>query len=203
MSPTVPPNCSKAGNELYSNNRLDRGHVARRVDLNWGSIAEAKKANKDSFFFTNITPQHQNFNQSSRGGLWGELENAILDDVNVEDLRISVMAGPIFSDDDPTHRDVQIPREHWKLVAYRDIDSDDVFKVKAFVLTQRDLIRDLETLELEPFRLFQVSLENLHSRTGLDFGELENFDAFGAGSISQPESRSQAIEIFTRADVSR
>ena len=202
LDPRVPSEF-QAGNELYSNNRLDRGHVARRVDLNWGSIAEAKKANKDSFFFTNITPQHQNFNQSSRGGLWGELENAILDDVNVEDLRISVMAGPIFSDDDPTHRDVQIPREHWKLVAYRDIDSDDVFKVKAFVLTQRDLIRDLETLELEPFRLFQVSLENLHSRTGLDFGELENFDAFGAGSISQPESLSQAIEIFTRADVSR
>lgn len=202
LDPRVPSEF-QAGNELYSNNPLDRGHVARRVDLNWGSIAEARKANKDSFFFTNITPQHQNFNQSSRDGLWGELENAILDDVNVEDLRISVMAGPIFSDDDPTHREVQIPREHWKLVAYRDADSNGAFKVKAFVLTQRDLIRNLEILELEPFRIFQVSLENLHSRTGLDFGELETFDAFSARSVSQSESLSQAIEILTREDVSR
>ncbi len=57
--------------DLYRDNRLDRGHIARRADLLWGTREEAEQANADSFFFTNITPQLDDFNQSSRRGLWG------------------------------------------------------------------------------------------------------------------------------------
>jgi len=196
LDPRVP-GTFQAGNELYSHNPLDRGHVARRADLTWGSITEAKKANKDSFFFTNITPQHEAFNQSSKSGLWGKLENAILEDVSVEDLRVSVMAGPIFQDSDSIYRGVKIPRSYWKLVAYRDSD-DDRFEVRAYVLTQRDLLHDLEALDLDPFRLFQISLSKLQGETGLDFGELENFDTFAAGREALgPEVR----EIAGRGDV--
>lgn len=188
--PRVPDEF-QAGNELYRNNPLDRGHVARRVDLNWGSLTEARQANQDSFYFTNITPQHQSFNQSSRGGLWGELENAILEDVDVEDLKVSVMAGPIFQQNDPRHRDVQIPREFWKLIAYRDTE-DGRFKVKAFVLTQRDLLTNIEALELDEFRVFQVSLNTLRDETRLNFSALSNFDAFVDGQTLEalgPEAR--------------
>src|SRR5205823_1118241 len=58
---------------LYAHDRLDRGHIARRADLLWGSREEAEQANVDSFFFTNITPQLDDFNQSKQHGLWGEL----------------------------------------------------------------------------------------------------------------------------------
>ncbi|MGN5392425.1 DNA/RNA non-specific endonuclease [Streptomyces sp. JL7001] len=51
------PDEAQIGNELYEDNPLDRGHLARRADLLWGAPLEAKKANKDSFHYTNITPQ--------------------------------------------------------------------------------------------------------------------------------------------------
>jgi endonuclease G len=65
------------GDEIYVDNKLDRGHLARRADVVWGTKAEATQANHDSFLFPNITPQHESFNQSEKHGLWGELENAI------------------------------------------------------------------------------------------------------------------------------
>ena len=63
------------GDELYRNNPLDRGHLARRADLLWGSPAEARQANAESFYFTNIPPQHEGFNQSGAGGISALLED--------------------------------------------------------------------------------------------------------------------------------
>ena len=191
------------GNELYRHNSLDRGHIARRADLTWGSKAEAKRANRESFHYTNIAPQHQSFNQSSRGGLWGALENAVFDDVNVEDLKVSVMGGPVFRANDPVHRGVKIPREFWKLVAYTDT-ADERFKVRAFLLTQRDLLTDIEALELDPFRVFQLSLGKLEDATQLGFAPLKEFDTFGADVEIEglaDSQRAQAREVRSREDV--
>lgn len=191
------------GNELYRNNSLDRGHIARRADLTWGSNAEAKRANRESFHYTNIAPQHESFNQSSRGGLWGALENAVFDDVDVEDLRVSVMGGPVFRASDPVHRGVKIPREFWKLVAYTDT-ADEQFKVRAFLLTQQDLLTDIEALELDPFRIFQLSLGKLKDATSLDFEPLEEFDTFGVDieiEGLEDSRRAQAREIQSREDI--
>jgi endonuclease G len=159
------------GDELYKNNPLDRGHLARRADLCWGVTAEAKQANRDSFFFTNITPQHQRFNQSLRRGLWGRLEDAIFEDVDVENLRVSLLGGPILRADDPFFLDVRIPTEFWKLVAYTDV-ADGADKVRAFILTQRNLLDDLvepEALELDEFHVFQVPLERIERENALRF----------------------------------
>ena len=67
------PTTAQTLNEAYQDNRLDRGHIARRSDLLWGTLAEARTANSDSFFFTNITPQIDDFNQSgaaAAGACW-------------------------------------------------------------------------------------------------------------------------------------
>jgi endonuclease G len=104
--------------DIYAGNRLDRGHIARRADLLWGTPEEAKQANVDSFFFTNITPQLDDFNQSRQHGLWGQLEDAIYEDVDVEDLRLSVFGGPLFGETDVRYRDVLVPRSFWKVLAY-------------------------------------------------------------------------------------
>jgi endonuclease G len=139
--------------------------------------AEAERANTDSFFFTNITPQHQAFNQSRRHGLWGLLENAFFEDVDVANLRIAVFGGPVFHDDDLEYRDVMIPRDFWKLIAYHD-NGDNKTKVRAYLLTQRALLDDLEVLDLDPFQLYQIPLDRLHEETGLDFSALADYDAF-------------------------
>jgi endonuclease G, mitochondrial len=159
------PEGSQVGNELYSGNRLDRGHVARRADLLWGGLAEAGQANEDSFYYTNITPQMDDFNQSSRDGLGGRLEDALYEDVDVDDLRVSVFGGPVFHDDDRIYRDTALPREYWKLVAFTEAR---VLKARAFLLTQ-DLDQLRAIPSLDKFRVYQITLAELEGRTILQF----------------------------------
>ncbi|MEO6084804.1 MAG: DNA/RNA non-specific endonuclease [Umezawaea sp.] len=156
----------QTGDELYKNNRLDRGHIARRADLIWGSAAVASKANKDSFFFTNITPQMDDFNQSTKAGLWGRLEDALFADVEVDDLRVSVSGGPVFTTDDRVFRNVAVPREFWKVITFVEAG---VLKTSAFLLTQN--LDQLEALDLDEFRVFQVTIPELEQRTGLQFAQ--------------------------------
>src|SRR5215210_117776 len=52
LDPRLPAT-AQTGEAVYADNDLDRGHVARRSDLLWGTLAEARQANSDSFFFTN------------------------------------------------------------------------------------------------------------------------------------------------------
>ncbi|GMA41453.1 DNA/RNA non-specific endonuclease [Mobilicoccus caccae] len=156
----------QVGDELYADNPIDRGHIARRADLTWGPAPEAEKANSDSFFFTNIAPQMDDFNQGARGGVWGRLEDAVYAEVEVDRHRISVMAGPILAEDDREYRGVRIPREFWKVIAF--VEADEL-KARAFLLTQR--LDRLQAFELGEFRTYQVTLELLADRSGLVFPE--------------------------------
>lgn len=162
------------GDALYDDNNLDKGHIARRADLAWGPVAEARQANRDSFYFTNIAPQHARFNRSSRGGIWGGLENLILEEAATRDIRVSVIAGPVFRGDDPEYRGARIPRDFWKLVAYRGQDAH--LTAACFLLSQNDLLSDIETIDFDPFRLFQISVSELSERTALDFGFYHDAD---------------------------
>jgi endonuclease G len=169
---------------LYAGNRLDRGHIARRADLCWGSDREARQANRDSFFFTNITPQMDDFNQSSEGGLWGRLEDAVFADVDVENLRVSVFGGPVFRDDDREFRGVKIPREFYKVLAY--VENGNL-RAKAFLLTQR--LDALELLDLDDFRVFQVSLAEVEQRCDCRFPDaLKAADGFAEFLANRPEA---------------
>jgi endonuclease G len=160
------PDDVQVGDELYRNNSLDRGHLARRADLLWGTPAEARKANTDSFFFTNITPQHQAFNQSSASGIWGALEDAIFADVDVENLKVAVMGGPIFSTTDPVYRSIQLPKQFWKTIYFREAGNPAI-QVKGYVLTQADLLNQIEVLELPEFSVFEVPISKIVEMTGL------------------------------------
>lgn len=154
-------------NALYKNNRLDRGHIARRADLTWGSMEEAAKANRDSFYYTNIVPQMDDFNQSARSGIWGKLEDEVYECVDIDNLRISVISGPVFQDDDKIYRKVQIPREFFKVLIYKE---KSVLKCKAFILSQN--INRLEILELDEFRVYEVPLEEIEQRCSFMFDKV-------------------------------
>ena len=195
------------GDELYAGNRLDRGHLARRADLCWGPVAEARQANQDSFYFPNIAPQHERFNQSRRSGLWGELENLILEQADLQDIRLAVQAGPVFGDEDTPYRGALIPRTFWKLIAYRG--GDGRLRTAAFVLSQSDLLHDLEELDLDPFRIHQLGLPELARRTALDFEPLYPSDILAhPGLVTRPAAPESLIdpaapitEIRTAADL--
>lgn len=167
--------------KLYSNNPLDKGHIARRSDVCWGSLDEARQANYDSFYYTNIVPQHEAFNQHDNrqddreGGVWGRLENTVLDSEAPHQLRISVMAGPVFGPRDRKFEQngvaCRVPNEFWKVIAFRD-DDDGKDKVFGFLLTQKHLVEPLtvpEGLQLEPWLWARVTLRDLEARTGVRF----------------------------------
>jgi endonuclease G len=178
FDPRIPED-AQAGNEFYAGNPLDRGHLTRRRDAAWGATdREAKQGNDDTFHWTNCAPQHEVFNQSdlaTRRGLrlWGNLENHVLDAAQADGLRLSVFNGPVFRANDRNHRGLQVPREFFKVIAFR---AGGTNRVLAFILSQGDLIRTLpqealaeEALVPGPFHPFQVRLADVERRTGLGF----------------------------------
>ena len=188
------PAATQSGNELYAGNRLDRGHLARRSDLLWGELPEAQQANRDSFYYGNIAPQMDDFNQSSQDGLWGRLENALYEDVEVQDLRASVFAGPVFRSDDRLYREVALPSEYWKLLVFQE---HGVLKARAFLLTQAlDQLRAV--LALDEFRVYQITIAELESRTQLHFPQVVH----ESGTLPAVRAMSERRPLATTMDIS-
>ncbi len=166
----------QAGGELYKNNDLDRGHLLRRVDGSWGFDKQAAvRADHDTYFWTNITPQHKAFNQSKLKGVWGELENSVMRQATATQTRFSVFNGPIFGKNDRSHRGVKIPAGFWKLVAFA---IDGKLHALAFRMGQEELLVDipLERILPEEFGVFQIPISELADLVHLDFGPLEAAD---------------------------
>jgi endonuclease G len=187
----------QVGDELYAGNRLDRGHIARRADLLWGGAAEAKRANTDSFFFTNITPQMDDFNQGAKGGLWGQLEDAVFADTEVDQLKVSLFGGPVFNDDDREFRGIKIPREFWKVIAFVEAGK---LKAKAFLLTQS--LDELEALDLDRFKVFQIALTEIEDRCGVTFSAaLKAADSVSERLARRPEAVDDRRPLASLADI--
>jgi endonuclease G, mitochondrial len=159
------------GNELYARNKLDRGHLVRRLDPAWGDTLEgAVTAVEDTFFYTNCSPQHEVLNQR----LWLGLEDHILGNAHVHDLRVSVFSGPVFRDDDRRYREFLIPEDFWKVVAMVNNDTGQL-SVTGYLLSQRDFMNDLE-FTFGPYMTYQIPVARVEEQTGLDFGTLKQFD---------------------------
>ncbi|RPF23307.1 DNA/RNA non-specific endonuclease [Myceligenerans xiligouense] len=204
----VPPG-EQAGNGLYENNPLDRGHLVRRLDPVWGDLAAAEQANRDTFTFTNAAPQVGTFNQSK--DLWNGLEDHVLEYAGSHDHRIVVFTGPVLDDDDPVYRDVAIPRMFWKVVAWASADDgeDALLHAAAFVLDQTPQLdeADLEAITaqalardrvppLGPFRTYQVPVVDVGSLTSIDLGPLLTADVLGIAP--RPPSGGEPGEILVQ-----
>ncbi len=189
----LPAN-AQIGDELYGNSIIDRGHLAKREDLLWGTPEEAARANADSFFFTNASPQHKEFNE----GIWKSLEDAVFRETDVADLKVSVFTGPVLQEDDRVYRNVPIPRDFWKIIVW--VDETEGLRASAFLMTQRDLIHDLEALGLEKFKVYQVPVTRVEKLTGLTFAGLREADTRRAES--GPESVAAAPGVRLLQDLS-
>lgn len=154
---------NQVGNELYDDNDYDRGHMVRRLDPVWGPTAA--KANDDTFHWTNCVPQHHDLNTKT----WSDLEDYLLDNAEVHDLRVSVFTGPVLADDDPVYRSIQIPQEFWKIVAFRRADTTRL-SITGYLLSQTNLLQPFG--EEAPFvfgeyRTYQVPIGSIATATGL------------------------------------
>jgi endonuclease G len=159
------------GEDLYKSNKLDQGHLVRRVDPAWGkTFKAAKSATLETFFYTNCTPQHQELNRD----LWRGLEEYILGNTDVNDLKVTVFNGPVFRDTDRTYRGVKIPENFWKVVAMVRGDTGKL-SITAYMLSQLDFMDELEFV-FGPYQTYQVPVQQIEQLTGLDFGDLKTYD---------------------------
>jgi endonuclease G len=159
------------GNDAYKDNKLDRGHMVRRLDTVWGNTQEAKYANDDTFYYTNSCPQHAKLNQRT----WNDLEDYILDNAGVHDLRVSVFTGPVFQNDDIDYRDFKIPQEFWKVVVIVKEETDEL-SATAYIQSQTDYMDELEAFSYGEFRTYQVPIKKIEQKTSIKFGNLSDFD---------------------------
>ncbi|MFJ9824303.1 DNA/RNA non-specific endonuclease [Streptomyces sp. NPDC101160] len=194
------PREQQAGEEIYRDNRLDRGHLVRRLDPVWGAAAVAGTANTDTFHFTNAAPQMDVFNQGKE--LWQGLENYLLEHAAQFDRKLVVLTGPVLHDSDPPYRGIQVPLRFWKVVAFM---QDGALAATAYVLDQSPVLgRDADRAfagakagdppPLGPFRTYQVPVSDVAEITELEFGPLPDVDLMPP--MRAPEERWRRLESY-------
>lgn len=176
------PKSQQAGEDLYSDNDLDRGHLVRRLDPAWGrSAAIIKRANDDTFHFTNCSPQHSRFNQGKK--VWAGLEDYLLDKATDEDRRLTVFTGPVFSSSDPVYRGIPIPKKYWKVAVLARPNRR--IAALGFIVDQEKLLRRMIAFGPEEVaETFQVPISEIETLTGLNFGRLTTVDAGSVDSFA-------------------
>jgi endonuclease G, mitochondrial len=161
------------GKEIYAQNDLDLGHLVRRLDPVWGE--NYLEANDDTFHFTVCAPQHKKLNRVT----WLGLEDYILKNTDIEDLKVSVFSGPVFSERDLDYRGIKVPLQFWKMAVV--IKKNGTPSVSAYLLSHEAFLGDLERGLIGDdgfgaYKTFQISLEKLQELTNLNLDALLKYD---------------------------
>jgi endonuclease G len=173
---------------------FSRGHMTRREDPNWGEdFVLLRQSDADTFHATNAAPQRQRFN----GGIWLALEDYVLDSSDNEQIRATVLTGPVFDDDDPDYFGVKVPIEFWKIViffhpifeAYRAI----AYKRSQASYLPRRARAAAARFVFGDFQDTQVSIASLAEETGLNFSVYEPLDVM-RGAARGLSVRLSAVE---------
>ena len=195
------PAAEQTGPAVYAGNDLDRGHLVRRRDPGWGTVAEARTATEATFSYTNASPQAGVFNQSK--DLWLGLEDHVLAYADSTDQRVSVFTAPVLAPDDPPYRGVGIPRRFFKVAAWSNDDGGAPrLQAAGFVLDQSELIDAaqgvLAVRPLATYRTFQVPIADIESLAGVDFGDLVGADVLPSTAL---RGQSTWLPLRAAADV--
>lgn len=176
LDPKITPKSLQTDNERGykgAHNPWDRGHMVRRNSMSWGDPAKAKIAERESDFYSNISPQHSKLHSAA----WGKIEDWMLEHAEDDGGRACVFTGPVFTEDDPQiinlpgEEPLQIPAGFWKIIS---IKKRGIVRSAAFLVWQRDY----DTSDPLPFApvLEQVRITTIEVLTGLSFSALRNFD---------------------------
>ena len=183
-------------------NRFDRGHLVRREYPNWGTATVAKRANADTFHFTNCTPQAAVFNQSAKH--WQGIENYVIRNAEDGDEDVSVFVGPIFNARDPQWNGVRVPRKFWKILV-RKVDGE--LRATGFIADQTeqmepvlDAAEDFDTMS-DSVAMRQCRITVIERLSKLKFGTLRAHDTYSGGGESLRERGSETREISSLRDV--
>jgi endonuclease G len=188
IDPRIPAKLQVDGASFYVPTSFDRGHMVRRLDPVWGDEGDALQANDDTHHYTNSCPQVHSFNDMT----WGNLEDWILSQQQSRESKGSVFTGPIFQVSDKIYAGVQVPVEFYKVIVVVD-DALNQLSVTAFCQSQINVMPKQEGVPtpeagFDPghFSVDQITLAELEQMTGLEFGQLKDFDVLAAHPV--PES---------------
>lgn len=165
-------------------NPWDRGHLVRRRSVQWGDLETATQADRESFYWTNIAPQHYRLHDTA----WGTIEDWMLAAADESERQASVFTGPILMDSDPVHQNhpdepaIQIPAGFWKIMA---IKHRDQLAAAGFVVLQSDYDSD-QPAEFSP-TLEQVRISFIELLTGLSFGRLKHAEPLHFGQLPETD----------------
>lgn len=149
-----------ATNADYTRSGYDKGHMAPAADMKW-----SPEAMKESFYFSNMCPQHPQLNR--RG--WKNLEDKIRNWA-IADSAIIIICGPIIEKQPKTigKNKVVVPQQFFKVVL-----SPFVKPIRAigFLFNNEQAV--------EPLSSYVVTVDNIESLTNMDFfaplpDEIEN-----------------------------
>ena len=161
---------------------FDRGHLTRRSDPTWGSAEQAVRANKDTFHFTNCSPQHFRFNQSLQ--YWQGVERYILESGVLKDKRqITVLTGPVLNDQWRQYGEAKVPLMYWKVVLR--LGPEGKPQATALLVSQATLLDEPRRLlpQAQPDAApnvdeYRVTVSGLEQLTGLDFAAFRDWDSW-------------------------
>lgn len=161
------------GNKYYHDNPWDKGHMVQRYNNTWGDTFQlARRAGNDTFYYTNASFQHENYNRDE----WLALETEFgewTEDIN---NKLSIFTGPIHLDHDryysrKWHDIVRIPSAFFKIICY--LDKQKQFQTRAFMIFQDDeTLKNRSGRKSMNFKKYQVSVNEIEELTGLEFDPL-------------------------------
>lgn len=149
-----------ATNSDYARSGYDKGHMAPAADMKWSPAAM-----KESFYFSNMCPQHPQLNR--RG--WKNLEEKIRDWA-IADSAIIIICGPIVDKQSKTigKNKVAVPKRFFKVI------------LSPFVKPMRGIgfLFDNE-MAVDPLSSYVVTIDSIERLTNMDFfsslpDEIEN-----------------------------
>lgn len=149
-----------ATNADYARSGYDKGHMAPAADMKWSA-----EAMRQSFYFSNMCPQHPQLNRRS----WKDLEEKIRDWA-VADSALVIICGPITDKQPKTigHNRVAVPEQFFKVVL---APYAKPIRAIAFLFDNRQATA--------PVSSYVVTVDSIERLTGMDFfaplpDEIEN-----------------------------
>jgi endonuclease G, mitochondrial len=134
----------------YLRSGYDRGHLAPAADMAW-----SEEAMRESFYFSNISPQVPAFNR----GIWKKLEERVRDWV-VTDSALFIVTGPVLRDGLPVIgvNKVSVPEYYFKVIlVYRETKQTAI----GFLIPNAG--------SSLPLQNFAVTVDSVQRVTGINF----------------------------------
>ncbi|VAW46278.1 DNA/RNA non-specific endonuclease [hydrothermal vent metagenome] len=144
----------------YTRSGYNRGHMAPNYLI---ATRYGKKAQKETFLMTNISPQKGRLNQKT----WQRLEEVIANDFSQWHGDFWVVTGPIF-DKAPKiiqNTSIAIPKAFYKILikpSDKPFDNQDPKMALAFILPQNAKTN-------ENLMTFITSIDDVEKQSGIDF----------------------------------